>query len=67
MTYPNGDRAAFVSVVYDAAIVSGDPAPDHEETSEVGWFGVDDLPDLELNDVNHHLLKAAVPLLPPVS
>lgn len=65
LTYANGDLAGFVSVVYDATIVSGEPAPDHEETSEVGWFHVEELADLELNDVNHHLLAAAVPLLPP--
>jgi len=37
-TYPNGDRVAFVSTVFDGRIVSGTPAPDHDETTQVAWF-----------------------------
>lgn len=65
MTYPNGDQAAFVPVVYDAVVVSGDARPDHDETCEIGWFGTEELADLDLNDLNRHLLDAVVPLLPP--
>ena len=43
LTYPNGDRAAYVSVVYRARIVSGEPAPDDDETTEVRWFTRDEL------------------------
>jgi 8-oxo-dGTP pyrophosphatase MutT (NUDIX family) len=37
-TYPNGDRVAFVSTVFDARIVGGEPVPDDDETTEVAWF-----------------------------
>ena len=63
ITYPNGDEAACVAVVYDATIESGDPAPDGDETSEVGWFHPAALAGLGLNDLNRHLLDAVVPLL----
>ena len=65
MTYPNGDLAAFVPVVFDAVVVSGEPRPDLEETSEVGWFAPAELAELELNDVNWHLLHATIPRLEP--
>lgn len=34
----NGDVAADVTAVFAAGIVGGDPAPDLDETVEVGWF-----------------------------
>jgi 8-oxo-dGTP pyrophosphatase MutT (NUDIX family) len=37
-TYPNGDRVAFVSTVFDGRIVSGTPTPDDDEITEVAWF-----------------------------
>jgi 8-oxo-dGTP pyrophosphatase MutT (NUDIX family) len=37
-TYPNGDRVAFVSTVFDGRIISGTPVPDDDETTEVAWF-----------------------------
>lgn len=37
-TYPNGDRVAFVSTMFDARIVAGQPHPDCDETTEVAWF-----------------------------
>ena len=37
-TYPNGDRVAFVSTMYDARIVAGEPHPDEDETIEVAWL-----------------------------
>jgi 8-oxo-dGTP pyrophosphatase MutT (NUDIX family) len=36
--YPNGDRCQYVSTVFEARIVGGEPAPDHDETDEVAWF-----------------------------
>jgi len=36
--YPNGDRVAFVSTVFDARIKRGEPVPDDDETTEVAWF-----------------------------
>jgi ADP-ribose pyrophosphatase YjhB (NUDIX family) len=48
VTYPNGDRAAYVSAVYEARISGGSPRPDHDETIEVGWFRPEDLPGADL-------------------
>ncbi|MDA8439043.1 MAG: NUDIX domain-containing protein [Propionibacterium sp.] len=43
LTYPNGDHAAYVSVVYQARIASGVPTPDNDETTELRWFTRDEL------------------------
>ncbi|HEX2856853.1 MAG TPA: NUDIX domain-containing protein [Propionibacteriaceae bacterium] len=43
LTYPNGDHTAYVSVVYQARIVSGVPTPDDDETTELRWFARDEL------------------------
>lgn len=44
VTYPNGDESAYVVSVFDATVIDGTPGPDNEETSEVGWFRLGDLP-----------------------
>lgn len=49
VTYPNGDETAYASVVYAARVVGGTEAPDFEETTETGWFGPAELPELDLN------------------
>ncbi len=36
--YSNGDRLSYVALIYDAHVVGGEPTPDHQETTEVGWF-----------------------------
>ncbi|WP_153397564.1 NUDIX domain-containing protein [Ornithinicoccus halotolerans] len=50
ITYPNGDRAAYVSTVYAARVIAGEPAPDHDETSAVAWVAPEQLADLDLGD-----------------
>lgn len=49
-TYPNGDRTAYVSTVFGARVVGGQPRPDHEETTEVAWFAPADLEALDLGN-----------------
>lgn len=44
VTYPNGDESAYVVSVFDATVIDGAPRPDNDETSEVGWFGLRELP-----------------------
>ncbi len=44
VVYPNGDEVAYVPAVYAAEVVGGAPRPDGEETSEVAWWDVADLP-----------------------
>ena len=38
VTYPNGDRTAYVTAVYETEIVSGVPAVADGEPSDVAWF-----------------------------
>jgi len=46
--YPNGDETAYVAVVYEATVVGGTAAPDHDETVEVGWFSPAELASVDL-------------------
>ncbi len=48
MTYPNGDEVSVVQTVYDAVVDGGTARPDHDETSDVGWFTIDELPVTDL-------------------
>lgn len=47
--YPNGDRAAYVTAVYEAAITEGSPAACDDELSHVAWFTPAQLPALDLS------------------
>ncbi len=49
ITYPNGDRASYVSVVYRADVVSGTPEPDNDEVTEVAWVLEDKLAAVDLH------------------
>jgi ADP-ribose pyrophosphatase YjhB (NUDIX family) len=57
VTYPNGDHAAYVGIVYDAVVVGGDPRPDHDETTHVGWFTPAELADLPMGELNRTLFR----------
>jgi ADP-ribose pyrophosphatase YjhB (NUDIX family) len=70
LTYPNGDRTSYVSLVYEARVIGGEPAPDHDETIDVGWFGLDELSNIELGDFARSMFAAlglvdAPPSSPP--
>jgi ADP-ribose pyrophosphatase YjhB (NUDIX family) len=58
VTYPNGDRVAYVTAVYQAGIAGGMPAPDLEEISELAWFTPPQLPSVDLNRFTRALLRA---------
>lgn len=47
ITYPNGDVCQFMSMSFRCRYVSGDGAVGDEESLAVGWFAVDELPELE--------------------
>jgi hypothetical protein len=57
VTYPNGDRAAYVTAVYQAEIISGDPAVADGELSEIAWFSPVDLTRLTLSRLSRALLS----------
>ena len=56
--YPNGDRVAYVTAVYQAEITDGSPAADGDEVSQVAWFTAAELSGLELNRLTRALLAA---------
>jgi ADP-ribose pyrophosphatase YjhB (NUDIX family) len=58
ITYPNGDRAAYVTAVYEAEIISGTPAVADGELSEVAWFSPAELTHLTLSRLSRALLTA---------
>jgi ADP-ribose pyrophosphatase YjhB (NUDIX family) len=57
VTYPNGDVTAYVATVFDASVAGGEPRPDGDETSEVGWFGVDELPFDQMGGLTRALFR----------
>jgi len=58
VTYPNGDRVAYVTAVYEASVVEGVPAPADGEVSEVGWFTREELSAIPLSHFTRALLTA---------
>lgn len=54
--YPNGDLCSYVSVVFDATVVSGELAGD-DEVAELRWFEPEELGGLDLDPLNRHLLR----------
>jgi ADP-ribose pyrophosphatase YjhB (NUDIX family) len=58
VTYPNGDRAAYVTAVYEAEIISGVPTAADDELSDVAWFSPSELSQLTLSRLSRALLKA---------
>ena len=58
VTYPNGDRTAYVCATYEATIIGGDPAPADGELAKVAWFTREELPTVPLSRFAHALLTA---------
>ena len=59
VSYPNGDRTAYVTAVYEARIINGSPAPGDGELSELAWFTPGELPGLQVSRFSRALLHAA--------
>ncbi len=62
--YPNGDLCSYVSIVFDATVVSGTLVGD-DEVAELRWFRSDEIPALDLDPLNRHLLRDVGVLEPP--
>jgi ADP-ribose pyrophosphatase YjhB (NUDIX family) len=58
VTYENGDKAAFVTVVYDARVVGGELRPGDDEIQEIGWFTRDEIDELEMARPTRATLRA---------
>ncbi len=53
--YPNDDLCSYVSIAFDAEVVSGELGGD-DEVAELRWFEIADLDNLELDPLNRCLL-----------
>jgi 8-oxo-dGTP pyrophosphatase MutT (NUDIX family) len=58
VTYPNGDRVAYVTAVYEVRIIQGVPAPADGELSDIAWFAPAELTGLHLTGFARALLRA---------
>jgi 8-oxo-dGTP pyrophosphatase MutT (NUDIX family) len=56
--YPNGDRVAYVTAVYEARITDGSPAVSDGELSDIDWFTPPELAGLTLSGFARALLHA---------
>lgn len=46
MEFPNGDRCTFLDHTFRCRWVSGEPVVNDDESTEVRWFHVSDLPEI---------------------
>jgi hypothetical protein len=67
VSYPNGDRAAYVTAVYEARIISGSLAPGGGELSEIAWFAPQELSALPLSRLARALLHSTGRLTVPLT
>jgi ADP-ribose pyrophosphatase YjhB (NUDIX family) len=58
VTYPHGDRTAYVTAVHEAEIAEGRPEADRDEVEAVGWFGREELAGIGLDRFARALLTA---------
>jgi ADP-ribose pyrophosphatase YjhB (NUDIX family) len=65
LAYPNGDLVSYVSIMFDARVLSGTPRADGEETTEVAWCTAAQLAELPLTPFTVELFAAAGPPLGP--
>ncbi|MFF5638391.1 NUDIX domain-containing protein [Streptomyces sp. NPDC012825] len=47
VVYPNGDQCQFMDVTFRCRAVGGEARVNDDESTEVGWFEVDDLPEMK--------------------
>jgi ADP-ribose pyrophosphatase YjhB (NUDIX family) len=59
VVYPNGDTCQFVATCFRCRYVSGEAEVGDEESVEVAWFAVSDLP-AELSDIQRRRISCAL-------
>ena len=59
ITYANGDQCDYLDLVFRCSWVSGDPYPADGELSEVGWYGLGELTEVEQTHVRKIALAIA--------
>lgn len=55
--YPNGDDIAYISVTFECKVIAGELNPDPDESLDVQWFALDNLPSTLL-DVHVRRIEA---------
>jgi mutator protein MutT len=55
--YPNGDQVAIVSIVYQATEVSGTLQLDGDESRDLRYFSIAELPSVELSPPNVPVIR----------
>jgi 8-oxo-dGTP pyrophosphatase MutT (NUDIX family) len=58
--YPNGDRVQYLSCSFRSHYVSGEAYVADDESTDVGWYDLDQLPD-GLRQLDRDLIKLALP------
>jgi 8-oxo-dGTP pyrophosphatase MutT (NUDIX family) len=58
MEFVNGDKAQFLTLTFRCRYVSGRARVNDDESVQVGWFGLDELPPL--TDYHRDRLQAAL-------
>jgi 8-oxo-dGTP pyrophosphatase MutT (NUDIX family) len=48
ITYANGDEAAWVTTIFEARLLAGEPHAHDDETIDAGWFHREEIESLEL-------------------
>lgn len=59
ITYANGDQVDYLDLVFRCDWVSGEPHPADGELTEVGWYGLGELTDVEQTHVRKIALALA--------
>jgi 8-oxo-dGTP pyrophosphatase MutT (NUDIX family) len=48
ITYGNGDESAWVTAIFEARVLAGEPHPHDDETIDTGWYAPEELEALDL-------------------
>jgi 8-oxo-dGTP pyrophosphatase MutT (NUDIX family) len=59
VTYANGDRVDYLDLVFRCTWISGEPRPVDGELTEVGWFGLGEMGDIDQAHVRKIALAIA--------
>ncbi len=58
ITFPNGDQCSFLTTVFRCRYVSGEARVNDDESTDVGWFHLDELPPLD--GLHRRLIETAI-------
>jgi 8-oxo-dGTP pyrophosphatase MutT (NUDIX family) len=58
VVYPNGDRAQYLDLTFACRYVEGTARVADDESTDVGWFSVDALPEPLVESSRHRIARA---------